>query len=77
MKLFGPHRRSSGRRMKWGVERIVSGGDTAYDERREAEEADSKGLGGLLTPPPSPDLLPADEVKRRQESTVVLYVGRM
>lgn len=73
LELFGSHRRSRIRRLSWGVE-------VAPQSSREVGDAKTglpKGIVAPLTPPPSPDLLPADEQQRRFESVVVLYVGRM
>lgn len=68
-KLFGPHRRSATRRALWRVERAEQAHNDGLDTKN--------GMAGLPTPPPSPDLLPAEEQQRRLESTVVLYVGRL
>jgi glycosyltransferase involved in cell wall biosynthesis len=73
LEIFGPHRRSHTRRRSWRIETAPQGSGDACD----AKMALPKGIVAPLTPPPSPDLLPADEQQRRSESAVVLYVGRM
>lgn len=87
LELFGPHRRSHMRRQSWGVQYVhrTANDQILIEEDNETEENNKKaselelanGFIAPLTPPPSPDLLPADEVQRRNESVVVLYVGRV
>ena len=75
LELFGPHRRNRIRRQSWGVE--IAPQSFEEVEVGNVKVALPEGIVAPLTPPPSPDLLPADEQHRRSESVVVLYVGRV
>jgi len=76
LSLFGPHRRSSRRRASWGVD-VLPDRQYLYGFSSDVAKMLPEGVIAPLTPPPSPDLVPAEVQQRMNEGIVVLYVGRI
>ncbi|KZT56971.1 glycosyltransferase family 4 protein [Calocera cornea HHB12733] len=69
--LFNPYRRSERLRESWGVQ------PSAKKTQATAPLVHLDPAAAMLTPPPSPDLLPVGVLPRRNDTPVVLYVGRV
>ncbi|EJU04876.1 UDP-Glycosyltransferase/glycogen phosphorylase [Dacryopinax primogenitus] len=71
-QLFNPYRRSEKLRERWGVQ------PSPKKTQSASPLAHLDPAAAMLTPPPSPDLLPVGSLPpKRTDTPVVLYVGRV